>query len=356
MKKRLATTYAICCTLSMTAGFLLVFFFAWREGVPQTVAALVGCVTGFILAPIAHELGHFVFGRAAGMELVYAKAFCFKITVKEGKKRLSFASPFLAEQTQMLPEYAGNMASRAKRYVLGGLLLSGLLFLLDGLLAILSGSFVAWGVLPYSGYLLFLNVLPLEYPSGKTDAMVYRGILRGESAEKCMLAAMELQGELCEGSSFGEIERDKYFDLPQVCEEEPIFAVLADLRYRYYLDLGDMEKAADCLNRLACSQAYLSGDEVQKLAAELTYMHSLRGNVLLAEESGKLCREYLSSKLTSAKRILAAFALASGNIEGAELLKKQAQDLLVRERIAGVRKLEEKLLARIKIPTEEKTN
>ncbi len=340
----------------MVAGFLLVFFLAWKEGVPQTVAALIGCVAGFIIAPILHEIGHFVFGKGAGMELVYGKAFCFQITIKNGKKRLSLASPFAAEQTQMIPKYAGNVKERAKRYVLGGLLLSGLFFLLDLLLAILFKNFVAWGILPYLGYLFFLNVLPLEYPSGKTDVMVYRGILKGADVEKCMLAAMEIQGELYAGKSFGEIEKSSYFDLPQLREDEPLFALLAHLRYRYYLEVGEADNAADCLNRLARSQAYLSEEEVQALAAELTYMHSVRGDLSLAEESGKLCKEYLSDETPSAKRILAAFAAASGNVEGAEILVKQAQGLLAKERIAGVRRFEEKLLARINISTKEKTN
>ena len=65
-------------------------------------------------------------------------------------------------------------------------------------------------------YIFFLNIAPLEYASGKTDALVYRGIQRGEAAEKVMLSAMEIQGQLYEGKTFSQIDESLYFDLPQL--------------------------------------------------------------------------------------------------------------------------------------------
>ena len=95
-------------------------------------------------------------------------------------------------------------------------------------------NYILWGILPYTGYLFLLNVLPLEYPNGKTDIGVYVGIKKGEAAEKNMLSAMEIQGQLAEGKSFSEIDEMLYMDVPQLCEDEPMFAVMLDLRYRYY--------------------------------------------------------------------------------------------------------------------------
>ncbi len=327
---------------------MLVFYFAWQTGTRQIIGSLCGMLIGFAFAPIVHELGHLTFGKGADMECVYCKAFCFAYGDKKGKKRLSFASPFAAEQTQMLPKRGGNMRARAKAYTLGGLLFSGVFLALSLTVSVAFNNFVAWGSLPYAAYLFLLNLPPFEYASGKTDALVLRGIRKGYDGEKCMLAAMEIQGQLYEGRAFGEIEKSLYFDLPQLSEEEPLYAILLDLRYRYYLDIEDRTGAADCLNRLAHAQAYLPDSEIEKLAGELVYLHSLRGDIESAEESGKLCQSYLAGNSVSAKRILAAFSLAAGKTEAVEPLKAQAAVALQAERIIGVKKLEEKLLERIK--------
>ncbi len=348
MRRKFAATYAIFCTLLMFAGFILVFFFAWQAGTGEIIGSLCGMLLGFIFAPIVHELGHLCFGKAADMESVYVKAFCFKNTLKRGKRRLSFASPFAADQTQMVPKKGGNMRRRALAYTAGGLVYSGIFLLFALVFSLLNGNFVAWGSVPYAGYLFFLNLLPVEYVSGKTDALVFRGIRKGAPAEACMVAAMEIQGQLAEGKGFGEIEKGLYFDLPQLAEEEPMYAVLLDLRYRYYLDTENIEGVADCLNRLAQAQAYLPDYELEKLAAEFVYLHALRGDREGAEESGKLCRNFLQNGEGSAKRILAAYSAAFGKKEEAKLLKEQAKIALEYERLDGVKKLEERLLERIK--------
>ncbi len=241
------------------------------------------------------------------------------------------------------------MKKRAYLYTAGGLVYSGVFVALLIALAVGSGNYLAWGSLPYAGYLFLLNVMPVEYASGKTDTFVLHGIRKGYDEEKCMLSAMEIQGRLMEGKTFGEIEKAWYFDLPQLPEDAPLYAVLLDLRYRYYLDIEDVDGAADCLNRLAQAQLYLSDYEVEKVAGELVYLHSLRGDIESAEACGKLCQGYLAGESVAAKRILAAFSLAVGKTEAIAPLKEQATIALTYEEIAGVKKWEEKLLERIKI-------
>ena len=339
-------------TALLAAGFLLAFVFAWQAGVEETIKCIVGLIYGFVLSLILHELGHVSFAQIANMDYVYVKFFCFKIYIKNGKKRLGFASPFAPDETQVLPKAGGNMQKRAILYTLGGLIYGGafLLIILAGAIlctAVGKTSYLLWGMVPYAAYLFLLNLPPVEYASGKTDTLVYLGLKKGYAAEKTMLSAMEIQGQLYAGKSFAEIDEKFYFDVPQLCEDEPLFAVMLDLKYRYFLEKEEYDKAADCLNRLAQAQEYLPDFEVEKLAAELTYLHSLRGDLERAEESGKLCREYLQSNETAAKRVLAAYSKAFGKTDAIELLKAQAQACLEQERIKGVRKFEEILLARI---------
>ena len=352
MKKRMATIYAILCTLLLVAGLVVAFIFAWKAGEIQALAFLLGVLVSFIITPILHELGHLSLLKANKMECVYIKCFCFKQYMQDGKKRFGFASPFRADETQALPKMGGNMKKRAEAYTLGGLIFSGVfLVLLTG--AALTCSlldvtrFELWGAVPYAAYIFFLNLAPVEYASGKTDALVYYGIQKGEPVEKVMLSAMEIQGQLFEGKSFAEIDEKWYFNLPQLCEDEPLYAVILDLRYRYYLEKNDLQNAADCLNRLVQAQAYLTDIEVEKIAAELTYMHALNGDLERAEESGKLCRTFLKTETPTAKRILAAYSAAFGKTDAVAPLLAQANATLQTEHILGVRRFEELLLSRI---------
>ena len=352
MKRKLGTIYAAICTLLLAAGFLLTFIFAWKAGLPDACKCIAGLILGFVVSPILHELGHVSFGIIAKTDYIYVKFFCFKIYRKNGKKRLGFASPFAPDETQVIPKSGGNMRKRAILYSLGGLIYGGVFLFLILIGAILCSalghtSYLLWGMTPYAAYLFFLNLPPVEYASGKTDTLVYLGIKRGYDAEKTMLSAMEIQGRLYEGKSFSEIDESLYFDLPQLCEDEPLFAVMLDLKYRYFLEKEEYEKAADCLNRLANAQAYLSDLETQKLAAELTYMHSLRGDLESAEESAKLCKEYLQEDEIAAKRTLLAFCKASEKTDSIDPLKAQAEACLKKEKITGIRKFEEILLSRI---------
>ena len=353
MRRTWTTIYAIFCTLLMVAGFVAAFYFSWISGIGDTVACLCGMLVGFVLSSTVQELGHVLFASLSAMECVYVKCFCFAFErASDGKMKLSFVSPFADDRTQVLPKHSQNIQNRACAYTLGGLVFS-LAFLLIVLavgvvMACLGApAYFFWGVVPYAAYLFLLNVAPLEYASGKTDMLVFLGIKKGYHAEKTMLSAMEIHGCLYEGKSFAEIDESKYYDLPQLCEDEPLYAVMLDLRYRYHLEMEEYEKAADCLNRLAQSQAYLPDEELEKVAAELTYMHALNGDLESAEESGKLCRDFLQKELVTAKRVLAAFSAAFGKTDAAESLKAQAAGLLDAERMAGVRKFEEKLLSRI---------
>ncbi len=351
-KKTVATIYAAFCIALLLAGLSLTFYFAWKSGFDGGIQALVSIAISLFLAPTLHELGHVVFAAACGMEPEYVKFFCFKLVRKGGKLRFSLASPFALDETQTLPMRGGNMQKRACLYTLGGLILEGAFTLIIAIAAIVLAcfeiyAFSLWGFLPYAAYLFFMNAMPLEYPSGKTDALVYQGLKKGASAEANMLAAMEIQGRLFAGESFSEIDEMLYFSSPQLCEDEPLFAVMLDLQYRYYLEKNELEKAADRLNRLASAQAYLGDREVEKIAAELTYMHALNGDYDRAKDCSKLCENYLRSEEAVVKRVLAAYCKAFGKEEAVGALIEQAEAILKTERIKGKAKAERILLARL---------
>ena len=348
-----ANIYALLCTVAMAIGAVAVFVCAWGE-VATLLNVLIGFVLGAILAPVVHEFGHILFAICQKMRIIYAKFFCFRLQRKGKKLQFGFASPFAADETQVIPKFGANMQSRAIAYTLGGLLFSGIFLVLLLLTAVVLSAlkinaFLLWGALPYCAYLFFLNLAPFEYTAGKTDMLVFIGLKRGYDVEKTMLAAMKIQGYLFEGKSFSEISRDLFFELPVLREDEPLFALMLDLRYRYHLEKGEMDEAADCLNRLVVSQEYLSEYEVERIAAECVYMHALRGDYQRAEESGVLCKSYLKSEEAAAKRILAAYSLAFGKADAVQPLKAQAEECLKNEGIKGIAKFERILLSRIDV-------
>lgn len=351
-KKTVATLYAAFCIALLLAGLSLTFYFAWSLSLDDGIEALVSIALSLVLAPTLHELGHVVFAWACGMEIEYVKFFCFRFARRGGKLHFSFASPFAPDETQTLPKYGGNMQKRAYLYTLGGLIFEGVFTLIILLTATVLACFQIYafsllGFLPYAVYLLLMNAMPLEYPSGRTDMLVHLGLKKGESVEANMLAAMEIQGRLYTGDSFSQIDEALYFSAPQLCEDEPLYAVMLDLQYRYYLEKNELEKAADKLNRLAGTQAYLGDREVEKIAAELTFLHSLNGDYERAKDCAKLCEGYLRSEEVVAKRVLAAYCKAFGKEEAVSALIEQAEEILKSERIKGIAKAERILLARL---------
>ena len=345
-QSRWATVYAVVCTLGMLAGAIIVFVYAGLT--MSAVWTLLGVALGVIAAPIIHEAGHILFAKCSGMKIMYSKFFCFQLRRKGKRLRFGFASPFAAEQTQVVPKYGENMRSRVIAYTLGGLLVSGVFCALILLFAlILKDNFLLWAMLPYTAYLFLLNLAPFYYSAGKTDMLVFVGLKKEYDVEENMLAAMKIQGFLFAGETFTQIDRGLYFDAPQLREDEPLYGVMLDLRYRYYIENGDVEDAADCLNRLVVSQAYLTEEEVERVAAECVYMHALNGDRERADECGLLCKAYLSGESASAKRILAAYSCAFGKTEAVEPLKAQAEAALKGEIIKGVAQFERILLSRI---------
>jgi hypothetical protein len=349
----LCKIYAISLTVVFLLGEALLFCLPVFSGIDAWIELLIGLVVALIVAPTIHEIGHLSFARASKMKPILVKCFCLKIQRIGSRYAFSLANPFAPDQTQVLPVQSGDMENRAKRYVLGGLIYGGIWFFTILLFALVLSFFdvysaILWGIAPYSGYLFLLNVAPFEYPSGKTDALVYQGICKDEPTEKAFIMAMEVQGLAYEGTPYAEMDDEK-FDFPILAEDEPIFALCNHLKYRLALDKADFDGAADALNRLAQSESYLSDFERENLAAELTYMHALSGNLSAANETAKFCEEYLRGENLVAKRVLATVAWVAQKTEETENLKEQAKKLLEKEEIKAERLLEEKLLAKLSV-------
>ncbi len=352
-KKTLSTICAVGCMALLLTGILLGFIFAWKGEVIDTALYLIGLAVSVILAPVLHETGHIVFAKINEMQLVYAKFFCVRIYQKQGKVKLGFASPFAPDETQVVPKTSHNVKPRACAYTLGGLIFSLIALLIVLSLAVIFTyfgvtQFYLWGAVPYTAYLFVLNALPLEYASGKTDMLVFIGLKNNYPVEQNMLVAMEIQGKLYEGTSYGKISESVFENLPQLAEDEPLFVVMLDIKYRRYIEMQQIDKAVDCLNRLIPAvREYAPLDVAEKIVAEFVYVYTLLGDKVSAEECGKNCRNYLQGDSVTAKRILAQYSYTFGKKEAVAPLKEQAKEALRYEPVKGVAKFEETLLLRI---------
>ena len=352
MKRKFTTAYAVGLLLLLIGGMIAVAVSAFAE-IETLVEACVGLLISFALAPACHELGHYAFAVGANMRIVYLKCFCFRYYRKNGKGRMGLCSPFLADETQVLPKSGGNMKKRVSAYAMGGLVFGGIFLAVIAVAACITAvaarpDFLLFGMLPYAAYLFFLNLAPLAYPSGKTDSLVLRGILRGEAEESVLLAAMEFYGELYEGKGYQDLEKEKLFSLPQLSEEEPLYALVLDLKYRYALAVEDFALAEDSLKRLLQSEEYLTDSAYESLKIELVYFSLLLGEDAPLKKLQETDEAFLRSDDYRAKRILALYSALTGGKEQAEALIEQGLALLAKEEVAGVRELEKTLLARIK--------
>ena len=352
--KTWTTVYAVFCTLLLVCGGAVCFVFAYIDGILQMVEAVIGLALGVIFAPIIHELGHVVFAISSNMSIAYVKAFCFAWQRKGKKLRFRIASPFIPDETQVVPIGGDNIQKRAQKYAVGGLIFGGALWsmclLASALVTVLvAPNYVLWGASVYTGYLFLLNVLPLEYVGGKTDSAVCVGIKKGGDEEKVMLSAMYIQGEAYVGKRYGEIDEKYYFDVPVLAEDSPLFALITQLRYRYFVDKELWKKAAEMLNRMAGITEYLTDEEREHICAELVFMHSLNADLDNAEACGQYCKTFLSGDTVAAKRILATFTATFGEKEKAKTLRESGVALLENEWILGEKHWEEKLLSRLSL-------
>lgn len=351
MKRILRSVYAWGLLILTVAAMIVIIFLAMPD-LDNLITAVVGTALSLMVVPMVHELGHAAFACFGRMEIVYCKFFAFKFYRKNEKLCFGFANPLAPEETQVLPKGSENMQKRAYRYTIGGLVFSGALLAL-----LLGASILAWCLgsggyavcswLPYAAYLFLLNVAPFEYPSGKTDALVARGIRKQEPVEQTMINLMRIHGGLQEGKSYGEIEEEFYFSAPQIPVDEPLYVAILDARYCFYLEKKDVEKAYDCLKRIRAAGEYLTKEEVFALERNLAYICLLKGSDAVLKKAVHNDEKAWQADDVAVKRILAVYMCGCGDDQHTAALVAQAEALLPKLYPLGLRKHEEILLSRI---------
>ncbi len=188
-----------------------------------TAAIIAGAVVALPFSSLMHELGHMIFGAICKIKAVPK----FKL--------------FGSSSCKIIPKTDKNLRKRLIVTTIGGPVIN-LLFFIGSIIAICFS--IEYSVLlPASWYLLIINLVPTEYPSGKTDALVLSELISNDNTAKVMLAVLTVQAQVLKGKPIAEVDEQLLFGVPQIIESEESFIALTELRYEYFKAKGETDKA-----------------------------------------------------------------------------------------------------------------
>lgn len=195
-----------------------------------------------IFAPCLHELGHALFGLFSGMRA--------KISLR------SLLPTFRASSVEIIPKRENAIKARLTFTLFGGLFVN-LIFIILGVLALILPAIPAWvsGLSCGNIMLFFMNVLPVEYSTGKTDMLVLRELKNNSPEAQVTLAVLKAQAHVLGGKPIEELPENALFGLPAIREDDPAFISLTELQGEYLKAAGREEEAqkyfarADLLKR-----------------------------------------------------------------------------------------------------------
>lgn len=347
-KNNLYRVVALILWLAAVAAFVLMVLFprsgdgfrALYKGENEPYWVAIGALAALLFLPLhvlVHEMGHLLFGLAAGMRFHSVRVGLVRISRERGKLRIRSAdSSRAAGEADFYPTSAKGVRTRFSLTALGGALLN---LIYAGTLAAL------YFTLPYHPALLFfalfapfnlyegvMALYPAELSAGNTDGMVILGLLKKSPEAIVTLNVLTAQGILYEGT-FADIPRQFLFDVPVVREDLPAFAALLQLRWRYAVLKGAYTDAMKALSRLETLYEELDGEERSEIAADLAYMYAV-----LTPDPAR-AEPYFAEAGENLTYCLARTAMG----EDAEQLKREMQQ----EPMRGMRDFAEMQLKRI---------
>lgn len=252
--------------LTMLTLFLVVYFCNGRFKEDMFMLLLmfaVGTVVAGITNTFAHELGHLFAGKKNGFAFSSINVWFFKWT--KVKKRIRFDFVMIGEEagyTEMIPTTCENLDMRLSKMTKGGLVASFIMMFVGVPPLFINGLsawiYCIWSMfLPVGVYFFFGNALPMTNDGVLNDGGVVSGIKNKTDSMVVALSVLAVQAEMYSGKLPSEIDEKLYFELPQLPEDDPNFALLLNARYLYYLDKEDYMNAKKVSDRLISIVEYM---------------------------------------------------------------------------------------------------
>lgn len=306
-----------------------------------------------LIHTVAHELGHLILGKKNGFKFSSMVIWFFKWQKVENKIKFSFVMlGNEAGYTEMIPTMQDGVEKGFYAMTLGGFIGSVIVTLL-GVPALFITTlpewlFMLWVMLiPIGIYFIFGTILPCSTEGILNDGGVLYHFKKQTDNSKVMVNLLKIQASLYCGKTPSEVDESLYFDLPQLAEDNPNFALLLNARYAYYLDKKDYEGAKQTTKRLLSLEEYLPKEYVYVFKTDALYNAcTFDRNEQVADDLMYELENYLNNinTATTVRVKLAYLMNISEQTEGLDMFIKKAKKEANRCQIKGLGLYESKLL------------
>ncbi len=351
--------------LAVTVVYLgYVWYWQSYNSVLLAFLLILGGLFSSFVCKAFHELGHILFGSLCGFRFNSVRIGFMNICRRDGKLKIFFSTlpDSIAGATEMLPKDAKNLYPGFLATVSGGLVFS-FLFLVACAVTLFLYRLVPFAAfilvctgLPYAFHLFFYNVLPFNDDNLDTDGGMLRGLIKKETSYLTAINILAIEGYLYQGLTPAQIDKQLYFGLPQLPEDDVNFILLTSYRLMYYLDSGDIGSAIKASDRLEGLTEYIPKFYYNQIATQILFCTCcLKGDIDSSREKYKELRQYLlGEKTLQTYRTCAAYELYVNRDKMAALHALSAAQQRAEEcDIEGVRKYERKLISCLRADIDE---
>lgn len=285
IKKRKMGGFLLPVILGVVLGVLLAvldvdFRFLEKLTFLDLFGGLLLFYLGIFLAVNIHELGHLIFGKLLGYELLLLRVGPFSLQKENGKFRFSIVKNVgYGGLCAMIPDERSTLREFAV-YSLGGIvfnLLSGSLFLYLGVQEIYSQALQAGLLLTGAGSILLglINTIPFYSMNQPTDGMMFFSILRNSPMAQRFYKSSLLSKKLASGVRPRELHLEKdYQEIQDVHDLTKAF-------YLYFqeMDLGNTDLALEFLHSVEQNIDKVPPFSLPAYYYEILYTALLRGDM-----------------------------------------------------------------------------
>ncbi len=282
---------AVLLFVAFAAFCLLAYTFVKRyshgnalDWVFTFLGVILGATAVAVLHPVFHELGHVIFGKIAGLQLIAFRAGF--LSYYQGKLRLA---PFtFGGECVMLPNGEQAAAKKRRIFAWGGIVGSAIFCF-----PLLWSPFAFWLSAPvyaglttamlYAAYELISNLFPSEGRE-KTDGEVLFASYKNTDVSVVETAVFAAQSVFVTGKTPADIPRALLYGVPVISEGEEAFALLTHLRL---LRAILREERAEIEAQTIRAEGLLDGvgtPAYRALLSEIVFAYSLLNDTEKAED------------------------------------------------------------------------
>lgn len=283
----------------------------------QMFFCMVLILAAYLIQSVIHEFGHLVFGLLTGYKFISFRIGSFMFIKKDGKLRIKLYNIVgTGGQCLMMPPPWKEDLPTAL-YNFGGCIfnfVSAVLFFL--LFAIAEkGSFAALfsGILCAVGFgNVLLNGIPLRINGISNDGNNALVLGKNPSALRAFWLQLYVNGLISKGERYKNMPEEWFFVPSGEDLFDPMVCTVGVMKYNYYFDIHDFEKAETVANYMLHAPGLL-GLHRNELSCELLFLRIFRGaapeeiNALYTRELDKYIKA--TANYVSRRRLAYAYQL-----------------------------------------------